>query len=113
MEQIPIYLKLVVEIASFLFVMFGVYMALDRRITTLETQHKGKVQDFDEKILQLRQDMKEQMTFFREELKNHSVVYTENLDSMRKEHKELTSSVRQLNDTLIKLQATMEFIPKK
>jgi transposase-like protein len=57
--------------------------------------------------------MKEQMTFFREELKNHSVVYTENLDSMRKEHKELTSSVRQLNDTLIKLQATMEFIPKK
>jgi len=113
MDQIPIYLKVVVEIVSFLFVVFGVYMALDRRITTLETQHKGKVQDFDEKILQLRQDMKEQMIFFREELKNHSVVYTENLDSMRKEHKELTSSVRQLNDTLIKLQATMEFIPKK
>ena len=113
MEHIPNYLKLVLEVVSFIFVMFGVYVTLDRRITTLETQHKGKVQDFDEKILQLRQDMKEQMIFFREELKNHSIVYTENLDSMRKEHKELTASVRQLNDTLIKLQATMEFIPKK
>lgn len=109
----PNYLKLGLEVVSFIFVMFGVYVTLDRRITTLETQHKGKVQDFDEKILQLRQDMKEQMTFFREELKNHSIIYTENLDSMRKEHKDLTSSVRQLNDTLIKLQATMEFIPKK
>jgi hypothetical protein len=113
MEQMPNYLKLGLEVVSFIFVMFGVYVTLDRRITTLETQHKGKVQDFDEKILQLRQDMKEQMTFFREELKNHSIIYTENLDSMRKEHKDLTSSVRQLNDTLIKLQATMEFIPKK
>jgi len=40
-------------------------------------------------------------------------VYTENLESMRKEHKELTLSVRQLNDTLIKLQATIDFVPKK
>lgn len=113
MDQMPVYLKLVLEIFSFIFIIFGVYMSLDRRITTLETQHKGKVQDFDEKILQLRQDMKEQMSFFREELKNHSIVYTENLESMRKEHKELTLSVRQLNDTLIKLQATIDFVPKK
>lgn len=98
----------IIGVLSFLSGLFGIYRALDNRITVLEATHKLKMNDVDAKILQLREDMKEQMILFKEELKNHTQVNSDIIISLKQDHKELVSNFKELNDTMIKLNTILQ-----
>lgn len=101
------------SILSFIGGLFSVYRALDKRVTILEATHKIQIHDVNDKILQLREDMKEQMILFKQELKNHIELHTDIVNSLKQDHKEMVVSFKTLNDSVIKLNTTMEIVLKE
>lgn len=111
MEMLSLVLGLI-SILSFIGGLFSVYRALDKRVTVLEATHQLQINDVNDKILQLREDMKEQIILFKQELKNHIEIHTDIVNSLKQDHKEIVVSFQTLNESVIKLNTTMEILLK-
>lgn len=111
--EIFYWIATIIAILGFLGTLIAIYLALEKRVTTLEAKHDFRMEDFDKKIIALREDLKEQMSLFREELIKYAFQNAQAIEAMRDDHKTLTHSVQKLNDSIVKLTTEMTFITKQ